>query len=558
MILKKCILTANDCYKKGAKMDDGRPKGIVVHSTGAPNSSLKRYVQPLTTDKDYETIIADIGVNTNRNHWNQSKEAMGRKVCVHAFIGKNANGVVETYQTLPFDVCCWGIVSGSKGSYNYNPQARIQFEICEDNLNNRDYFNKAMREAQEFCAYLCKTYGFGVDKISSHKESHYEGYGDLHEDPHHWLRKFGKDMEWFRDEVSKILTSGSITEANKPISTANNNCSEYLVYEYLRENTDLNNSVICGIMANLRAESGFISTNLQNSYESKLGYSDLEYTAAVDNGSYNDFVGDKAGYGLAQWTYWSRKQKLLDYAKSKNTSIGDYKMQLDFLISELKEYKDLWNYFTTCANDLDAAYGCGFTFCYDFERPANRENNSKSRGEKAKEYFNKYNKPNTVVEKPVEETIKPSTGNLTYETIHINSTYDFVGGLQYRSSRAETGSEAKPCRVKVTNKAPESWAHPVHVRSINESGAFIKGVYGWVDVNTIKCESHTAIEPYKVKVTADALNFRKGPGTDYAVVGTIRDKGVYTIVDVVDGWGLLKSYSLTRGGWINLFYTKKL
>ena len=55
--------------------------------------------------------------------------------------------------------------------------------------------------------------------------------------------------------------------------------------------------------------------NLQNSYESKLGFTDDTYTAAVDNGSYGNFVKDSAGYGLAQWTYWSRKENLLNFAR---------------------------------------------------------------------------------------------------------------------------------------------------------------------------------------------------------------------------------------------------
>lgn len=59
---------------------------------------------------------------------------------------------------------------------------------------------------------------------------------------------------------------------------------------------------------------------------------------------------------------------------------------------------------------------------------------------------------------------------------------------------------------------------------------------------------------YQVKVTASALNYRKGPGTNYGVNGTITDKGVYTIVEESNGWGKLKS----GAGWISLKYTKKL
>ena len=207
MTLKQCIFTQNDCYKKGTKMTGGKPTGIVVHSTGANNKTLKRYVQPAPNDANYSAIIADLGTNTYGNHWNQSAVKMGRSVCVHAFIGVNAAGKVETYQTLPFDICCWGVGSGHKGSYNYNPQARVQFEMCEDGLNDPVYFNAVMKEAQEFCAYLCKTYGFGVDKISSHYESYQQGYGGNHGDPHNWLKPFGKTMDWFRAEVQKLLDS---------------------------------------------------------------------------------------------------------------------------------------------------------------------------------------------------------------------------------------------------------------------------------------------------------------------------------------------------------------
>ena len=85
----------------------------------------------------------------------------------------------------------------------------------------------------------------------------------------------------------------------------------------------LNDFGIAGLMGNLYAESGLKPTNLQNSYEKSLGMSDAEYTAAVDSGAYTNFANDSAGYGLAQWTFWSLKQELLTYVKNKNASIGD-------------------------------------------------------------------------------------------------------------------------------------------------------------------------------------------------------------------------------------------
>lgn len=219
MILKHCLLIENDCYKKNKKMTNNKPTGIVVHSTGANNKTLKRYVQPVPSQSCYKAVLEDLGRNQYGNHWNQSSKTLGTQICVHAFIGANARGEVETYQTLPFDVCCWGVGSGKNGSYNYNPQARIQFEICEDGLRDATYFNKAMTEAIEFCAYLCKKYNLSVNKISSHRESYLAGYGSNHGDPEHWMKKFGKDMNWFRQEVQKLLSvpkeESTVTPAKK-------------------------------------------------------------------------------------------------------------------------------------------------------------------------------------------------------------------------------------------------------------------------------------------------------------------------------------------------------
>lgn len=189
MELKKCIFTKNRSYTKPKVIT---PKGIVVHSTGANNPNLKRYVQP---DDGL------LGLNKNGNHMNKSSASKS----VHAFIGKDKNGVVRCYQTLPFDIACWGVGKGKKGSYNYAPTGHIQFEICEDNLKDEKYFKEAFNLAIEFCAYLCKKYKLSVDTIVSHKEAHKKGYGSNHGDCDHWLKKFGKDMDWFRKEVEKKM-----------------------------------------------------------------------------------------------------------------------------------------------------------------------------------------------------------------------------------------------------------------------------------------------------------------------------------------------------------------
>lgn len=93
------------------------------------------------------------------------------------------------------------------------------------------------------------------------------------------------------------------------------------------------------LLGHFQAESGLNPRNLQNSANSRLNITDDEYTAVVDAGAYPDFINDKAGYGLAQWTYWSRKKNLLEFAGNSGCSIGDPEMQLRFVLWELNGYK---------------------------------------------------------------------------------------------------------------------------------------------------------------------------------------------------------------------------
>lgn len=144
--------------------------------------------------------------------------------------------------------------------------------------------------------------------------------------------------------------------------------NEKIIWDFLSQT--FNPYAVAGIMGNLYAESALKPTNLQGSYEKKLGYNDTEYTAAVDNGTYKNFIKDSAGYGLAQWTYWSRKQKLLNYAQETKRSIGDLQMQLEFLVYELKN-----SYKTSCYNPLmqvSSVLEASNIILLKFERPANQ------------------------------------------------------------------------------------------------------------------------------------------------------------------------------------------
>jgi len=105
--------------------------------------------------------------------------------------------------------------------------------------------------------------------------------------------------------------------------------TEERIWSFLKAQ-GLTDAGAAGLMGNLYAESGLRPNNLQNSYEGKLGMADAEYTERVDSGSYTNFAHDCAGYGLAQWTYHTRKANLHKFAKDAGKSIGDLEMQLGY------------------------------------------------------------------------------------------------------------------------------------------------------------------------------------------------------------------------------------
>lgn len=207
MNLRKLILTQNDCYKAGKKI---KVKGIMIHSTGANNPYLSRYLAP---DDGL------IGPNKYGNHWNQPRPD-GQQKCIHAFIGKLKDGTIATYQTLPWDHRGWH--AGGKAN-----DTHIGFEICEDGLNDRDYFNKVYREAVELCAYLCKMFGLTEKDIICHAEGAKLGIASNHGDVLHWFPRHGKTMDDFRADVKKLL-EGEAVEKTKVIVNGQE-CEAYII-----------------------------------------------------------------------------------------------------------------------------------------------------------------------------------------------------------------------------------------------------------------------------------------------------------------------------------------
>lgn len=182
------ILTKNSCYKAGLKIT---PRGVMVHSTGANNPRLSRYVPG----------NEDIGYNTGGNHWDM--EGVG--ACVHAFIGKLADGSVGVVQTLPWNRRGWHAGKGSRGSAN---DTHISFEICEDGLQDASYFEAVYQAAVELTADLCKQYNLDPQKdgvVICHSEGHSRGIASNHADVMHWFPIHGKTMDTFRSDVARSM-----------------------------------------------------------------------------------------------------------------------------------------------------------------------------------------------------------------------------------------------------------------------------------------------------------------------------------------------------------------
>jgi N-acetylmuramoyl-L-alanine amidase len=202
----------NRCFQKKRP---AQQTGILVHSTGANNPYIHRYV-------DGEEFL---GANEYQNHWNNSSA----NTCMHGWVGYDKDKSVIAVQTLPYEYACWGCGGGTKGSYNYDPtssyptqRAHIQFEICQASNTNSEYYWKAIDVAENYCVKLCKQFGFTEKNITTHKEAAEAGYASNHGDPQNWMKYFGDTIEKFRERIAiKLGDAPSFVEYVAEVNTEN-------------------------------------------------------------------------------------------------------------------------------------------------------------------------------------------------------------------------------------------------------------------------------------------------------------------------------------------------
>lgn len=353
-----------------------------------------------------------------------------RNASAHYFVGFDG----EIWQSVEDANIAWHCGASSYKHAECRNANSIGIELCVRKKNTASmgatdkdwYFEDATVEAAaELTRYLMDKYKVAAD----HVIRHYDVTGKICPNPyvynttsHTWdefKQKISGEAVESTDKLYRVRKSWddakSQTGAYKSLDNAKKACAAgYTVYDWngnavysvkaqesasepeittektiwnFLKRTGLSDYAAAGIMGNLFAESGLNSCNLQNTYNTKLGMTDAQYTAAVDNGSYSDFVNDKAGYGLAQWTFWSRKQALYNYVKAAGTSVGDLNTQLAFMWEEMQGYKSMVQQLAAATSVLAASNAV----LLEYEKPADQsETVQKKRAAYGQTYYNKY------------------------------------------------------------------------------------------------------------------------------------------------------------------------
>lgn len=335
-----CMQTQSTCYKGTKKMT---VLGVLWHSTAANNPTLKRYIQPSDKKPAADTYSKAKWLEIlGKNKYNNDMNHINRKMGMNAWIGKLEDGTVTSVQSMPWNYRPWGCASGKNGSCN---SGWIQFEICEDDLKNKDYFDKVYKEACELTAYLCKMYNLdpkGTQKVGNvkvpvilcHQDSYQLGLGNNHSDVYHWFKKYGKDMNNVRNDVAKLLeadkkpaTNNTIVET-KPTTTTKPKAEA----KYVIRKTWFDTKSQIGAYANLdNAKKARDKAGAEYEvYDIKTG--ELIYPIAPGSEDFN--IGDEVS--LAKGAKWSNGIKIPDWLYAKKLFVRKINTNGTITISTLK------------------------------------------------------------------------------------------------------------------------------------------------------------------------------------------------------------------------------
>lgn len=312
-----------------------------------------------------------------------------RGVSAHYFVDFNG----DVYQSVEDFNSAWHC--GSQTGYKH-PNCRntnsIGIELCcrtkgdSTKADGNWYFEDAtVTAAIQLTKELMKKYNIPAD----HVLRHYDVTGKTCPAPY----VFNNGKHTWEQFQESIKGSGAISSTLPDIiqnqTTSQKDVDKLIWNAFIT--AGFPEVTAAAFLGNLYAESGLKANNLQNSYEKSLGMDDATYTAAVDSGAYSKtaFYNDKAGYGLAQWTYWSRKKAMYEYIVEKDKkSIGDPQAQLGFLLYELStSYAGLVAKLKACKTVKEASD----LILTQFEKPADQSESVKNkRASYGQEYYDKF------------------------------------------------------------------------------------------------------------------------------------------------------------------------
>lgn len=333
-----CMQTQSTCYKGTKEM---KVLGVLWHSTAANNPTLKRYIQPSDKKPAADTYSKTKWLEIlGKNKYNNDMNHINRKMGMNAWIGKLEDGTVTSVQSMPWNYRPWGCASGKNGSCN---SGWIQFEICEDDLKSKDYFDKVYKEACELTAYLCKMYNLdpkGTQKVGNvkvpvilcHQDSYQLGLGNNHSDVYHWFKKYGKDMNTVRNDVAKLLEADKKPATNNTIVETKPAEQPKAEAKYVIRKTWNDTKSQIGAYANLdNAKKARDKAGAEYEvYDIKTG--DLIYPIAPGSEDFN--VGDEVS--LTKGAIWSNGAKIPDWLYAKKLFIRKINTNGTITISTLK------------------------------------------------------------------------------------------------------------------------------------------------------------------------------------------------------------------------------
>lgn len=387
-----------------------------------------------------------------------------------------------------------------------NDNQAVTIEVANDVIGgNWHVSNEAYNKLIELCVDICVRNGM--------KELVWTGNKDGNLTVHNFFAATACPGPYLMSKMPDIASkvTDKLNKLNNGITKVETITNEEEIWHYLLKHGGYTKEGVAGLMGNLYAESGLKPNNLQNNGNRILGLTDEEFSDKVNNNEYTreQFINDKYGYGLAQWTFWSRKQSFYDYMIIRGR-IDDLKNQLDYLINEIRGYGLVQEVLKSTSSVREASNAV----LLNYERPADQsEAVQNKRYEYSLSFYNRYSNKTIEDTKPIVDVKK-----------------------LYRVRLSWNNAESQLGAYEVLDNAK---------KVVSENLGY--AVYDWNGVEIYR-------STYLVRVTTDVLNIRSGPGTSYGIAGQIKDRGVYTIISEENGFGKLKS----GAGWISLSYTNKL